>query len=93
MSTAKATATIAAQNTGTEWVILRGCFNVSLSGMNGHTVTLQRSFDGESTILDVKAYTADAEEVGNEPEEEVSYRLFCKTGAFGTGNVEARISR
>lgn len=96
------TATASAQNTFTSWLdpSLRlgprdeTCtFNVSISGsISGSTVTLQRSFDDGSTPLDVKAYTAIAEEIAVEPEAGVLYRIGIKTGDYVGGSVSLRLS-
>lgn len=93
MAQDSATKTIIAQNTFSDAIPLGGMFNVSISGTFVATVTLQRSFGGGSTWLDVKAYTVPAEEVGSEPEATVMYRIGVKTGDFTSGTVEVRISR
>lgn len=86
------TASLTAQNTFSDAGQFKGHFNVSVSGTNGHTTHLQRSFDG-STWLDVTSYTADAEDVHFEPETGVVYRIGVKTGNFGTGTLSLRLSQ
>lgn len=86
-----ASASIAAQNTFTDAVRLEGYFNLSLSGTWVATVTAQRSIDN-STWVDVDTFTANAEEVGFEPEF-MWYRVGVKTGAFTSGTVVVRLGR
>lgn len=85
------TASIIAQNTFTDAVRLEGYFNISLSGTWVATVTVQRSIDN-STWVDVKTYTLNAEEVGFEPEF-MWYRVGVKTGAYTSGTVVVRLGR
>ena len=75
----------------TSWGQFRGHFNISLSGFNGHTVELQRSFDDGTTPLTLATYTEDTEDIHYEPEEGIVYRVEI-TGA-GTGSVAARLSK
>jgi len=63
-----------------------GWFNVSAwrpgqTTFGGTIVTLQRSFDNGTTWLDVKLYTAPAEEYGFEPEGAI-YRIGVKTSQY-----------
>lgn len=94
------TAALTAQNTFTEWLHLRGAANLSISGVNGHTVTLQRRFsegaarDVTDTSSAAYAWTADTEirlEIGHDPS--VEYRAGVKTGDFGTGTVTIVLSQ
>jgi hypothetical protein len=85
------TASIIAQNTFSDAVRLEGYFNISLSGTWVATATVQRSIDN-STWVDVKTYTLNAEEVGFEPEF-MWYRVGVKTGAFTSGTVVVRLGR
>ena len=87
-------ASITAQNNFTDWLEFdnaRRFFNVSVSGTFSATVTVQRSYDGGSTPLDVKEYTAPAEEIGEHVETIVLYRIGVKTGDFTSGTVEVRL--
>ena len=63
-----------------------GWFNVSVwrpsqTTLGGTIVTLQRSFDKGTTWLDVKIYTAPAEEYGFEPEG-ATYRIGVKVTQY-----------
>ena len=49
-------------------------FNIDISAVTG-TATLERSFDGGTTWVAVKAYTAVASEVGSEAEDDTQYRI------------------
>lgn len=89
----EAEASIGAANTFTTPIYLLGPFNLSVSGTFDATVTLQRSFDGGNTWVDVKTYTAPAEDVGDEPESEVLYRVGVKTGEYTSGTAEVRVSQ
>ncbi len=88
-----ATKSITAENTFCDAVPLGAGFNASISGTFVATVTLQRSFDDGTTWVDVKSYTGPAEEVGNEPEASVLYRVGVKTGDFTSGTALVRLSR
>lgn len=92
MSLAASTASLTAQNTFCSAVELRNDFNVSISGTWSGTITLQRSFDDGSTWLDVKTYTANAEEKGFEPEAGVTYQLGFETGNYTSGTAAVRLS-
>lgn len=69
-----------------ETTVVRGFFDLSLSGIIASTVLLERSFDGGDTWKLVKTYTADDEEVGNEPtvKEAVLFRLRCTVNGGDT---------
>lgn len=86
---------ISAQNTFTPWVALLGDFNLSISGTWVGTVTIQRSFDGGTTALDVENYIANAEDRGSEPRGQgyVLYRAGFKTGAYTSGTANVRINQ
>ena len=84
--------TISAQNTYSDEISVRGPFNVSISGISGDTVHLQRSFDSGTLWKDVQAYTADKEDAGEELEAGVIYRIGVKTGNYSAGTILARIS-
>ena len=95
MATGKAlvTADIIAQNTYSDEVEMRGYFNFSLSGTWTAVVFVQRSFDSGSTWLDVESFTENTQQKGLEPEGGVLYRFGVKTGGFGAGTVEGRLSQ
>lgn len=85
--------TLSAQNTFTDWLdVYPGSANLSISGISGDTVTLQRSFDGGTTIFDVTTFAADAERVFDEPEG-AKYRLGIKTGDYSAGTVICRLGQ
>ena len=87
MTIGSVNATLTAENTFTDWMATKGKFNVSITGINGDTVTVQRSIDGGTTILDVKDYTANKQESGEEIEHGWSYRIGIKTGNYSAGTV------
>lgn len=90
----KTTKSIAAENTYSDAVQLAaGDFNLSLSGTWVATVYVQRSFDKGTTWMDVDSFTANAEEVGENPEGEVYYRFGVKTGGYTSGTVVGRLSQ
>ena len=91
--TAKTEVSITAQNTFSAPISVHGYFNVSISGISSSTVYIQRSFNNGTTWKDVKAYTADAEDAGYEPERDIWYRVGVKTGGFGSGTILGRISQ
>jgi len=73
--------------------LLKETFNISISGSPWvGTVTLQRSFDGQNW-LDVEAFTANTERVGDDPEKSTYYRLGFKTGEYSSGTATVRISQ
>lgn len=87
----RVTESVTAQNTGTDWLQLRGdrgFFDVSVSGSFTATATLQRKRPGEaaSAARDIETYTAGAEKIG-EVQGHWDIRLFVKTGEFTSGTV------
>lgn len=94
MARAKVTASATAQNTATEWVLLQGKFNVSVSGMGTATCTLQRKFGASGTALDIETYVnTNTQKQAEEPEDDVYYRLIVKTGDYTSGTIEMRLSQ
>ena len=82
-------------STQDDWAVLKlpaPTFNVSISGTWEGTVTLQRSFDGQ-TWQDVETFTANAERVGDDPEKNINYRVGFKTGEYTSGAAVVRISQ
>lgn len=78
---------ISAQDTFTDPIeVSEGLVSVSLSGTFSATVTLQRQFEGLSTWVDVKTYTAIDEE-NLECPEPMSVRIGIKTGNYTSGTV------
>ncbi len=89
-----ATASITAQNTFTDAVLLQGLFNLVISGTWTGTVTFQTSFDGGSTWVDSDTFTANIHEIGDVAEDDTAiYRCGVKTGEYGSGTVGIRISQ
>ena len=89
------TKTITAENTFSDWVEVEGYFNFSLDGGGiwRAVVTVQRSFDGGVTPLDVTTFLSDTEEVAFEPSKRVVYRFGVKTGDFYYGTIVGRLGR
>jgi hypothetical protein len=96
------TATVSAQNTFTLGISPTykrsstpdGRLNISIGGSGWVAViTLQRTFDAGATWLDVTTYSSPEEAYVEEFEEEVLYRLGCKTGDFTSGSIPLRLSR
>ncbi len=95
-STVRVTASITAQNTGTDWLQLRAnhsYFDISLSGAFAATVHLQRKRPGEaaSAARDIESYTAGTEKLG-EMKGHWDVRLFVKTGNYTSGTVEMELA-
>ena len=84
---------ISAGNTFTPWLKLSGAFSLSISGTWAGTVTIQRSFDGGTTPLDVQTYTANIEDTGSEPREDTVYRVGIKTGNYTSGTANVRLGQ
>jgi hypothetical protein len=94
-----ATGSISAENTFTTDSIIVGStqprkgFNLSISGTWVGTVTVQRSFDGGSTWLDVDSFTSNVETFGTDDEHDTLYRVGIKTGDYTSGTAVVRLSR
>ena len=94
-SSIRVTASLTAQNTGTDWLRLRGernRFDISVGGTFAATVHLQRKRPGEaaSAARDVESYAAATERLG-EMQGHWDVRLFVKTGNFTSGTVVAEL--
>ena len=92
------TANITAQNTFTSSISAsyknaQSALNLSISGTWVATVTLQRSFDGGTTWVDVETFGSNYEARIWEPEDGVIYRIGVKTGDFTSGTVKVRLSK
>ena len=87
------TADIAGNDVFSDPVILKGVFNLSLSGTWAGTVTTQRRFSGTSIWLDTDTFTSNIEETGEEPENGVEYRFGFKSGDYTSGVVVGRLSQ
>lgn len=78
------TRTITAENQFSDALTLRVGEKASISINStaiSATLHVQRTFDGGTTWLDVKSYTANAQET-YEADEPCSIRIGCKTGNF-----------
>lgn len=93
MPIGKSEASLVAQNTFTGQIVLSKGFNLSVSGTWAGTITVQRSFDDGVTFVDVEAFTANTERVGDEPELNIVYRAGFKTGEYTSGTAVVRLSR
>lgn len=92
-TTDSASATIEAQNTFTNAVVMdyEG-LDVSVSGTFVAVVTVQRSFDNGATWLDVETISSPIERHGKACIG-AWYRAGVKTGDFTSGSVVVRIGR
>ena len=92
--------TISSDGTGTNPICIRqgGLYNVSISGSFAGTITLQRTFQSVSDTTqnivwnDIRFYTNSAEDVCFDGNCGTWVRLYVKTGNFGGGVINARIS-
>lgn len=92
MSTQVKTKTITSEDDFTDWIeATNEKFRVSISGTWMATITVQCSFDGGSTPLDVESFTTNTEKVGSDPENGVLYRVGIKAGDFISGAADVRI--
>ena len=92
MTIGLASKAITAQNVFSDSIAIHGKFNVSIVGISGDTVTVQRSIDNGTTWFDVKSYTANKQESGEEVEMGWLYRIGVKTGDYSAGTILARLS-
>ena len=90
---ARSAGAVSAADSYTDWVILHGSFNVSVSGTWVGTFTLQRSFDKGASAVDVETMTANTERLGEEPEHGVMYRAGFKAGEYTSGTAQVRVSQ
>ena len=80
----------------TDWIEARGSklVDVSISGINGHTVTIQRDYTntatGDTDGFIVEQHTTDAERVLQSGAFKY-FRAGIVTGDFGTGTVDLRV--
>ena len=86
---------ITGNNQFSEWVFLHHDFNFSLmfSQPGAGKITLQKSYDGGSIIIDVSEYTASTAIVLNEPEVGAAWRFGCKQNDYNTGSIAGRLSQ
>lgn len=76
-------------------LVFEGKFNVSISGSSWTAIVhLQRSFDNESTWVDVDSFTANIEATVDEPQEGgLLYRIGIKNGNYTSGTLYLRLSK
>lgn len=89
------TVTSTAQNTWSDWGLIRNRFNLSIAAStlwNG-TITVQRKFGSTGTAVDVETYSTSYQDAGICPEDDVWYRIGVKTGDYTAGIVTARVSQ
>lgn len=91
MAKPSSSASLVAENTFNTAIVLRKKFNLSISGTWAGTITLQRSFDGGVTWLDISSYTANTQQIGEEAEYPVHYRVGFKTGDYSSGTAVVRL--
>ena len=93
MASKVVTASITAENSFTDWIELKGIFDISVGGSGWTaTVTLQRSFDSGTTKLNVEPFTSATEKyviAGSK----AYYRIGVATGDFGSGTIPVRIQQ
>lgn len=97
-TTASRAATLTAEDTWTTPTRLqRGGFNLSVQGTidNGSVVSLQRSYNGaDGDFFTVKSYTAVGEEIVDNVEAGVYWRIGIAAGDFGTNDsVDVRLGQ
>ena len=88
-------ASLTAQNTFGDWKPILGLFNISISGTWAGTITLQKTFDFGTTVMDVDSYVANIEDVrlaSNKPPARALYRLGFKTGNYTSGTAVVAIN-
>jgi hypothetical protein len=71
----------------------QGFFTVSVSGTFSATVTLQRSFDGGDSWLDVATYTDATETQLEDHTIGIQYRAGCKNGEYTSGTVNIVLAK
>ena len=88
-----ASASLTAENTFTDWLWVHDEADLSVSGTWVGTLTLQRTFDGGTTVKDVVAYTANTEKVIQAGNKSTQYRIGFKTGGFTSGTAVCLLAR
>lgn len=85
--------TITAQNTFTDWAQIKRNADLSISGVSDSTVTVQRSFDEGTTIVDIESFDSNTEKLITGSVSGIHYRVGVKTGNYGTDTVLVEISQ
>ena len=80
------TASLTGADQFSDAITIVGDMSLTISGTFVGTVTVQRSFDGGSTWLDVDTFTTPTEEVGFEPAG-CQYRVGIKAGEYTSGTA------
>ena len=95
------TADIAAENTYSDPLFLRGPYNFKLGGTFSATVNLQKSYanpagtanwDNVADTFGVEDFTGPTQMIGDEPEG-AWYRFGVATGDYSSGTVSGRLSQ
>jgi hypothetical protein len=81
---------LTASGQATTPISLAGSFSVSLRGGWVGTVLIERSFDQGATWGTVASYTANIEDVGDDPEGAL-YRAKCS--AYTSGSIAVRLGQ
>ena len=86
-------AAITAQNTFTDWldVPIGQRYSLSIWGTFVGTVTLQKTYDGGNTILDIENFSGPASDVSVEVPENQQVRIGIKTGDYTSGTANVRL--
>lgn len=78
--------TVTSTGASSSFEVFKSPYNLSISGTFVATINLERSFDEGATWRIVKAFTAPAEKIGDEPEPGALYRFNCTSYTSGTAN-------
>lgn len=87
------TATLSAENTFCAGVNIQGEASLLTSGTWSGTLTMQVSFDGGTTWVDVPSgsFTSNVDRRFKEPAARVQYRVGFKTGGYTSGDATVTI--
>ena len=92
----RVTASVTAENTGTDWLQLRGghtFFDISISGSFAATVTLERKrrAEGDGSARNIEEFTAGKEKI-RDVQGQWDVRLFVKSSDFTSGTAVLELS-
>ena len=96
MSAQNVPKTITAQNTFSDWLTLEPGMRFSLNvwGTFSAVVTLPKTYDGGTTVLDDEInFTSPVNEISLPAPESAQYRIGVKTGDYTSGTVNVRLGR
>jgi len=84
---------ITSDNDFTDWlnVPIKSRYSVSIWGTFVGTITLQKTYDGGNTILDVEDFTSKDSDVSVEMPENIQVRIGIKTGNYTSGTANVRL--